>query len=67
MELEYRERFRIFDLVLYNIYVIEIEWYRYDRERRRRNDILVSKFCIELFKFFYIDFVYKEAERFSTY
>lgn len=67
MELEYRERFRIFDLVLYNIYVIEIEWYRYDRERRRRNDILVSKFCIELFKFFYIDFVYKEVERFSTY
>lgn len=67
MELEYRERFRIFDLVLYNIYVIEIEWYWYDRERRRRNDILVSKFCIELFKFVYIDFVYKEAERFSTY
>eukprot|EP00105_Crassostrea_gigas_P023634 XP_011443547.1 PREDICTED: uncharacterized protein LOC105339627 isoform X3 [Crassostrea gigas] len=67
MESEYRERSRTPDPASYNTYAIETEWHRYDRERRRRNDIPASKSCTELSKPSYTDPAYKEAERSSTY
>lgn len=67
MESEYRERSRTPDPASYNTYAIETEWHRYDRERRRRNDIPASKSCTELSKPAYTDPAYKEAERSSTY
>lgn len=67
MESEYRERSRTPDPASYNTYAIETEWHRYDRERRRRNDIPASKSCTELSKSSYTDPAYKEAERSSTY
>lgn len=67
MESEYRERSRTPDPASYNTYAIETEWHRYDRERRRRNDIPASKSCTELSKPAYTDPAYKEAERSSRY